>query len=137
MQPTSLPSRQLPPSHFARPLIDSKKRRTRWHIFQALFVMTYLGIVLDIITTGIGYLKAGSGYEQNPFGSLLITNLGWTGLLAVMTLLCLVCYTSFRVVFARVSVRWLRAVNAFMFLLTGVRWLAVITALMYIGHALA
>jgi hypothetical protein len=108
------------------------KRQSRWKFFQIVFALVYIGIVLDIVTTALGYLKSGSGYEQNPLGGSLIGNLGWPGLAALMTLLCLVCYHSVRVVYARMSLRWTWLINGAMILIAAFRWLAVVTAVIYL-----
>jgi uncharacterized protein YqgC (DUF456 family) len=58
---------------------DAKLRSHRWRFFQIVFVFTYLGIILDVVTTAIGSQVAGSAraYEQNPIGGALIGQLGW------------------------------------------------------------
>jgi NADH:ubiquinone oxidoreductase subunit 6 (subunit J) len=108
------------------------KRRYRWKLFQIVFLLVYVGIVLDIVTTALGYLKSGSQYEQNPLGGSLIGSLGWPGLAALMTLLCLICYHSVRVVYARMSLRWTWLINGAMILIAAFRWLAVVTAVIYL-----
>jgi hypothetical protein len=108
------------------------KRHSRWRFFQIVFALVYVGIVGDIVTTALGYLKSGSQYEQNPLGGSLIGNLGWPGLAVLMTLLCLVCYHSVRVVYARMSLRWTWLINGAMIFIAAFRWLAVITAVIYL-----
>ena len=111
---------------------EQGKRASRWRFFQIVFALVYVGIVLDIITTALGYLKSGSQYEQNPLGGSLIGNLGWPGLAVLMTFLCLVCYHSVRVVYARMSLRWTWLINGAMILIAAFRWLAVVTAIIYL-----
>src|SRR5579859_7276175 len=86
---------------------EAKLRSHRWRFFQIVFVFTYLGIVLDVVTTAIGSQVAGStrAYEQNPLGRLFIGQVGWLGILAAMTTLMLIAYVSLRVAHRRVSPR--------------------------------
>ncbi len=113
---------------------DAKLRFHRWRFFQIVFVFTYLGIVLDVVTTAIGSRIAGSAnaYEQNPVGGALIGQLGWLGILGAMTALMLIAYGSLHLAHNRVSPRWIRFFNWLMLVIGAVRWLAVLTALMYI-----
>jgi hypothetical protein len=113
---------------------DAKLRSHRWRFFQIVFVFTYLGIILDVVTTAIGSQVAGStrAYEQNPIGGALIGQLGWLGILAAMTAFMLVAYFSLRVAHSRVSPRWIRFFNWLMLGVGAIRWLAVVTSLMYI-----
>lgn len=115
---------------------DAKLRSHRWRFFQIVFVFTYLGIVLDVVTTAIGTRVAGSthAYEQNPIGGTLIGQLGWFGILAAMTALMLIAYASLHVAHNRVHPRWIRFFNWLLLVVGAVRWLAVVTALMYIFH---
>jgi hypothetical protein len=118
---------------------EARIRSRRWHFFQIVFVFTYLGIILDVVTTAIGSSVAGSAraYEQNPIGGALIGGLGWIGILGAMTALMLVAYVSLRVVHTRVQPGWIRFFNILMLVIGAVRWLAVVTALAYIvrmGH---
>ena len=114
-------------------LVDQPERRAaRWRIFQIVFCFVYAGVVLDVITTRLGYLKSGSDYEQNPLGGSLIGHLGWIGLLMLLTILSWVCYRSVSVVFARMSLRWTGLIIGLMTLLAGFRWLAVVTSILYL-----
>lgn len=108
------------------------KRSRRWRFFRVVFALTYMGIVLDIITTAIGYQKSGAGYEQNPLGGLLIGNLGWMGMFVMLTALCALCYVSVRLVYWRMSTAWSAFINALFVLMMLFRWLAVVTAIIYI-----
>lgn len=116
----------------AMPAEELRKRQARWRFFQIVFVVVYAGVILDIVTTALGYMKAGSAYEQNPLGGGLIGALGWPGLLALMTGLCLICYHSVRVVYGRLSLRWSVLINTLMILIAAFRWLAVVTAVLYL-----
>jgi hypothetical protein len=111
---------------------ELEQRASRWKFFQIVFCFVYAGIVLDVLTTSLGYQKAGIAYEQNPLGGSLIGHLGWVGLLATLTILCLVCYTSVRLVYRRMSTRWSKLINILMVLLAAFRWLAVVTAVIYL-----
>ena len=113
---------------------DARLRSHRWRFFQIVFVFTYLGILLDVVTTAIGSHVAGStrAYEQNPVGGALLGQLGWLGILAAMTVFMLIAYLSLHVAHSRVSPRWLRFFNWLMLAVGAVRWLAVVTSLMYI-----
>src|SRR5947209_8767971 len=73
-------------------LWETRTRERRWRIFQVTFFFLYLGVVLDLLTTSMGYQRIGSAYEQNPLGALLIQHLGWTGLLATFAGLAAICY---------------------------------------------
>jgi hypothetical protein len=114
------------------PSEELQKRAARWRFFQITFVVVYVGVVLDVITTALGYMKAGSQYEQNPLGGSLIGHLGWIGLLALLTLLCGIAYRSVRVVAWRMSPRWTRLINVVMVGIAAFRWLAVVTAVLYL-----
>ncbi|GAC1443480.1 MAG: hypothetical protein NVSMB52_01920 [Chloroflexota bacterium] len=107
-------------------------RQRRWRMFQGIFALAYVGILGDIATTALGYLKAGSAYEQNPLGGGLIGTLGWPGMVIVLSALCAICYYSVRVVYARMSPRWGIVINGLMILITLVRWLAVVTYVIYL-----
>lgn len=108
------------------------RRRGRWRFFQVVFFLTYLGIVLDIVTTAMGFGRMGNAYEQNPLGGQLIGNLGWVGLLLLMTALCVVCYVSFRVVFARMSLKWSAILNSITVIVLLMRWVTVAAAVAYL-----
>lgn len=125
------PHRHLAPGLEGR-IDELRKRRFRWRFFRVTFLLLYFGILLDIATTALGYMKSGSSYEQNPLGGFLINTTGWFGLAAVMTLLCLVCYVSFRTVYWKMALGWSAALNTFLLLIVAFRWLAVVTAIMYI-----
>jgi hypothetical protein len=114
------------------PAEELRKRQGRWRFFQIVFVAVYVGVILDIVTTALGYMKSGSAYEQNPLGGGLIGALGWPGLLVLMTVLCLICYHSVRVVYGRLSLRWSVLINTMMILIAAFRWLAVVTAVLYL-----
>ncbi len=114
------------------PADELRRRESRWRFFQITFIVVYTGIVGDIVTTALGYLKSGSAYEQNPLGGGLIGSLGWPGLLALLTLLCIICYHSVRLVYARMSIRWSSLINVMMVLVAAFRWLAVVTAVIYL-----
>jgi magnesium-transporting ATPase (P-type) len=114
------------------PIEELQKRAARWRFFQIIFVVVYLGVVFDVITTALGYMKSGSQYEQNPLGGSLIGHLGWIGLLALLTLLCGICYRSVRVVAFRMSPRWTKMINVVMVGIAAFRWLAVVTAVLYL-----
>lgn len=116
----------------ALPIGDLQKRARRWRFFQVVFGFVYTGVVLDVITTALGYMKSGSQYEQNPLGGGLISHLGWVGMVGLLTVLCLVCYHSVKVVYARMSIRWSRLINSLMVLIGLFRWVAVVTAVLYL-----
>src|SRR5579871_1283464 len=90
------------------PAEELSKRAQRWRFFQITFAFVYSGVVLDVVTTALGYMKSGSSYEQNPLGGSLIGHLGWIGLLALLTVLCWVAYRSVRTVCWRMSAVWSR-----------------------------
>lgn len=119
--------RSIPPRN------DTGKRNRRWLTFRIIFACTYVGIVLDIVTTAMGFQRAGKAYEQNPMGSAVIADIGWIGLFLLLTALAAVCYFSFRLVCYRMSTRWSALLNALLAVVAAVRWLAVITALMYLA----
>lgn len=111
---------------------DARKRDFRWKFFQVTFAFVYAGVVLDVVTTRLGYIKSGSAYEQNPLGGSLIGHVGWIGLLALLTLLCLICYHSVRVVYRRMALGWSTFINTVMVLIALFRWLAVVTSVIYL-----
>lgn len=111
---------------------ESRKRASRWRFFNLLFVCLYLGIMLDIVTTAIGFMKAGSQYEQNPFGSAMIGHVGWYGLAALMTIISWVLYKSFKTVYWHMSLKWSGILNSVLVLLVAFRWLAVVTAVLFL-----
>lgn len=121
----------------ARPLVRDQdviedKRRSRWHFFQAVFAVTYLGILLDIVTSAIGFQQMGSGYEQNPLAKALILNIGWVGLTLLLTAVSAVCYLSFRTVYARMGLRWTAVGNVLITMVALMRWVVVSTAIIYL-----
>lgn len=114
------------------PVAEQRKRLFRWRFFQVVFAATYVGVVLDIVTTAMGFARMGISYEQNPIGGALIGNLGWVGLLVLMTLLCAVCYLSVRVVYTRMALRWSAILNSVMVLLLLMRWVTVAAAVAFL-----
>lgn len=114
------------------PQIAGPKRLARWRFFQGVFFFTYIGIVLDILTTSMGFDRLGPAYEQNPLGGTLIGAMGWVGLLLLMSALCVVCYVSFRVVFARMSLRWSRILNSIAVVVLLMRWVTVASAVAFL-----
>lgn len=123
----------------SRSFDEAKLRQHRWRFFQIVFVFTYVGIVFDVITTAIGSQVAGSAaaYEQNPIGGVLIGRFGWLGILAALTCLMLVTYSSLRLAHSRVSPAWIKLFNCLLVIIGAIRWLAVVTAVMYIAHPIA
>lgn len=111
---------------------ELRVRNRRWKYFQIMFPLLYLGIIFDIVTTNMGIGQDGKEYEQNPFGSVLIGNLGWIGLFVFMSAVCAVCYLSLRIVYWRMSTRWSLALNIALTCLTLVRWLIVVLAIQYL-----
>jgi hypothetical protein len=111
---------------------EQRKRASRWRFFQIVFAAVYVGIVLDVVTTALGYRRAGSSYEQNPLGVNLIGHLGWLGMLVLLSAICIVCYHSVRLVYARMALGWSLAINGIMVLIAIFRWLAVVTAIIYL-----
>jgi hypothetical protein len=111
---------------------EAGKRARRWRWFQAIFACTFAGIVLDIITTAMGFQRAGAAYEQNPLGSLLINDVGWVGLFALVTAIAALCYFSVRVVCFRMATRWSLILNVLLALVAVVRWVAVAGAIAYL-----
>jgi hypothetical protein len=116
----------------AQSTFDIQRRQRAWKLFQIVFCFVYAGVVMDILTTSLGYMKSGSQYEQNPLGGGLISHIGWFGLLALLTVLCLVCYHCVRLVYARMSLAWSRLINGLMVAIAAFRWLAVVTAVIYL-----
>lgn len=116
---------------------EAKLRARRWRFFQLVFVVTYLGIILDIVTTALGVSIAGStsAYEQNPLGGQLINSLGWAGMMGAMTAFMLILYTALHGVRTRVKPGWIRFFNWLLLAVGAMRWFAVVTALLYIVHA--
>lgn len=111
---------------------EREKRAKSFRFFQIVFVLTYVGIVLDIVTTAMGVGKVGASYEQNPFGSVLIGSLGWFGLLAFMTVVSLVAYVSCKVLQWHGRPSWAKILNYTFLFLAALRWLAVLTAVAYL-----
>lgn len=99
--------------------------------FRLIFLAAYLGAMLDVGTTALGVARSGAGYEQNPLGGVLITHLGWWGLAAVVTALCLVIYRAGRLTLHRP--RYRRLVTAALGILALTRWIAVTTAVLFLA----
>lgn len=116
------------------PVPNGEKRLARWHSFNVIFTLGYLGIALDILTTRIGFGIAGSAYEQNPIGAFLIGHIGWWGMALILTGASLVFYKACRVVFFHSSPAWSVILNSALAIVTAVRWLAVATAIIFITH---
>lgn len=112
--------------------VAEDKRASRWHFFQLVFGLTYLGILLDIVTSWIGFQQMGSSYEQNPLAKALILNIGWAGLTLLLTATCAVCYVSFRAVYARMNLRWTVLGNVLIVIVALMRWVVAGTALIFI-----
>ena len=108
------------------------KRRARWHSFQVIFALLCVGVVLDVITTAMGFSKAGSSYEQNPIGGFLIHTAGWFGLAAALAVLAGICYFSVRIVCFNAARRWSGVLTALVAVAALVRWTAVVTAIVYL-----
>jgi hypothetical protein len=108
------------------------KREKHWRFFRIVFVLTYTGMVMDVATTALGFRKGGDSYEQNPLGGFLINNLGWFGLLALLTAISFVCYVSCRTVLWQKSMRWGTFLNSVFVVLSLLRWVAVVTAVLYL-----
>lgn len=124
------------PAVWRRDDVDRKRRR-RWHFFQVAFAATCLGILLDIVTSMIGFQQMGSSYEQNPLAKTLILNIGWAGLVLVFVAVCGVCYLSFRAVYARMSPHWALVGNTLIVIVALMRWFVVSVDLYYLvfpGH---
>lgn len=113
---------------------EARDRQARWTFFRVVFVFVYAGVILDVVTTALGYRKSGATYEQNPLGGALIGHLGWLGLMFLLTVLCLVCYNSVRVVHRTLGRRWILFINGFLVLVAAFRWLAVVTAVLYLAQ---
>jgi hypothetical protein len=116
----------------ATDLQDARKRVRRWHSFQVIFAFLYLGIVLDLITTAMGFARTGSSYEQNPLGGALIHNTGWIGLFVALSVLAGVFYFSSRVVCLKAARFWSTILTGLLALAALVRWTAVVTAILYL-----
>lgn len=126
LRPAVVPA--LPPEELA-------KRQARWHSFQIVFALAYLGIVLDVLTTAMGFQAVGSSYEQNPLGGTLIGNLGWAGMFALMSVIAFICYRSCRLVCFHMSRRVSGIVTGLLAVAAFVRWVAVITAILFLLQA--
>lgn len=111
---------------------DAAARERCWRWFQVIFACTYTGVLLDIVTTAMGFQRVGAAYEQNPLSSLLIRDVGWSGLVLIVTLVALVCYVSCRSVCLRLATRWAVTLNVLLALAGLVRWTAVATAVAYL-----
>ena len=125
-----------PPAVTIASASEYKRRRAHWAFFQMVGSFAYAGIIADMITTAMGFQRMGSGYEQNPLGSLLIGRLGWIGLFVVVTSLCSICYMSCRTVYWRMPIRWSVLLNIVLFFLAITRWLVVALTIQWLinGH---
>lgn len=116
----------------ALPPEELEKRARRFRAFQVIFVLTYTGIVLDVVTTALGYRQTGASYEQNPLGGLLIGELGWFGMLAVLTAISLIAYVSCKIIQWSLGGSWARWLNIALAVIAAFRWIAVVTAVLYL-----
>jgi hypothetical protein len=116
----------------ALPPEELEKRARRFRAFQVIFVLAYTGIVLDVVTTALGYRQAGATYEQNPLGGLLIGELGWFGMLAVLTAMSLIAYVSCKIIQWSLGGSWARWLNIALAVIAAFRWIAVVTAVLYL-----
>lgn len=116
----------------AAPARATSGQRSVWHTFLLFFGIMYVGAILDIVTTAIGYRIAGAAYEQNPLGSGLIGHLGWAGLFALLTALAVVAFLTFRAACFQYRPRVTIWIPIILGLGAIVRWLAVVTAVLYI-----
>lgn len=120
-----------PTREHRRDLLEDK-RASRWHFFRVVFGLTYLGILLDIGTSIVGFHEMGSSWEQNPLAKALILNIGWVGLTLLLTATCAVCYVSFRAVYARMNLRWTVVGNVLIAIVALMRWVVAGSALIYL-----
>lgn len=111
---------------------EAGARAARWHSFQVIFALLYSGIILDIVTTAMGFGKAGNAYEQNPIGALLIDHVGWFGLVAVLSGFAALLFVSCRVLYFQLQARRTRWISGVLAAATFVRWIAVVTAILYL-----
>ncbi|GAC1332931.1 MAG: hypothetical protein NVSMB22_25130 [Chloroflexota bacterium] len=111
---------------------DSRTRASRWRFFRVAFILLYFGVVLDLVTTAIGFLKVGASYEQNPLTGSLIAHLGWFGVAGLLTVISWVLYKSFRTVFWHMSLKWSVFLNSVLVLMVVFRWVVVAGAVAFI-----
>lgn len=102
-------------------------RGSRWRVFVVLFSLTCVAIVLDLLTTYLGFRRVGARFEQNGVVLFLIQRIGWAGVGGILLIACLACFRSFRTVYWRLSTRWSLWLNVVLGLACGFRWLVVIT----------
>lgn len=111
---------------------DVQKRAFRWRFGQILICLIYVGVLADISTTAVAVHRFGISYEQNPLAVGLINLIGWVGLYLLVTALCLVCYTSVKIVYWRMASPWSIVLNFVLMVMLTVRFLAVVTTVLYI-----
>jgi hypothetical protein len=107
--------------------IDDGVRRSRWRLFQIVFSLTCVAIVLDLWTTYLGFQREGSRFEQNGIVLYLLQHVGWFGISVILAVACAACFRSFRTVYWNLGLRWSLWLNIFLILACSFRWLVVVT----------
>lgn len=108
------------------------QRESRWHSFRVVFGLAYAGIVLDIVTTAIGIAKVGPGYERNPLTAALLHQIGWIGVLLMLTMVAALCYWSVRAVCFHMSPKVTSVLTGALGFGALARWTAAATAVLFI-----
>jgi len=106
--------------------VESTRRR-RWRYFRWTFAFTCAGIILDIVTTYLGFQRIGAAYEQNGIALYLIGHLGWVGMCALIALTCLVCLRSFKLVYWNLGLSWSRYLNIVITAVCLFRWIVAVS----------
>ncbi len=110
-------------------------RRKRWRYFQWAFALTFLGIVVDFVTTYIGFQRVGSSFEQNGIALYLIHHIGWVGVAILLVLTCLACLRSFKLVYWNLGLKWSHWLNILITVVCVFRWIVGISdAIWLINH---
>jgi hypothetical protein len=104
---------------------DFDIRSRRWRTFLLVFSLTCAAIILDLVTTYLGFQRVGPRFEQNGIALYLIKNVGWLGVTGILALACLVCLQSFKLVYWNLGIRWSLWLNLVLALVCSFRWLVV------------
>lgn len=106
---------------------DNAHRARRWRSFIILYCLTCAAVILDLITTYLGFQRIGSRFEQNGIALFLIQRIGWVGISGVLALTCYACLRSFKLVYWNLALKWSLWLNVVLALVCAFRWLVVVS----------
>lgn len=98
----------------------------RWNVFLCVFVLTSIAVVLDLVTTYLGFRRTGTRFEENAIALFLIQHIGWVGIGALTAAVCALCFSSFKRVYWNLSLHWSFWLNILAAIVCVFRWTVVV-----------